>query len=669
MGEKKIKLTDEDVIEKIELCKIVHDNKYTYDKVVYVNYGTKITITCPYHGDFKKILYEHTKGSGCKLCSKGDKNLKLRKSREDFINTSNLVHDGKYNYDKVPKSFNVKHKVTIICPIHEDFSQTADSHKRGVGCPYCVGKSNNNVEKSILIRTQKINEIIKKNKFESVKLIELPINDKDKYKFNCEIHGDLLKNKSQVYKGQICGECLKLKNKKTQFLRELKKMNKIHNNKFEYLDYNELVNRKKRITIKCPEHNHIFKIYKAFHIQSKHGGCVHCTKQYKNYGIKEQDVLINQFKSVHGDLYNYNNVFYERSEIKVWITCKKHGDFPQTPASHLNGSGCPKCKHSSGEKLIQNLLKKMNIHHETQKCFYGCFNDKTGKHLTFDIYVPEFHTCIEFDGHQHFISVENWGGEESLKEVQYRDNIKNNYCENNDINLIRIPYTLTKLEIVDILNKEFNKNLVIEIKKLTKWIDINIRDRVKDYKTREEFRKSDGALWYYCYKNKLLDVICEHMAPKIRHSHETVKIICDQYDDYTLFEKEQKGIISYIRKNKYYDLTEHMEKKKIYRSDELIIEELKKYEYKMDVRKNNGALYAVALNRGLINILKDKTIWWTEQMVRDAFKKCRTKTELTKLYRGAENYAKKHGLYDELSCHLVKKHPRVSRAPRTLNQG
>jgi hypothetical protein len=42
-------------------------------------------------------------------------------------------------------------------------------------------------------------------------------------------------------------------------------------------------------------------------------------------------------------------------------------------------------------------------------------------------------------------------------------------------------------------------------------------------------------------------------------------------------------------------------------------------------------------------------------MVRDAFKKCRTKTEVTKLYRGAENYAKKHGLYDELSSHLVKK--------------
>jgi hypothetical protein len=391
-------------------------------------------------------------------------------------------------------------------------------------------------------------------------------------------------------------------------------------------------------------------------VQTKYGGCKHCLNQYKNVAPKEQDMVIEQFKNVHGDRYGYDNVVYQGAYIKVLITCPKHGDFPQTPGSHLNGCGCPKCKHSSGEKLIQNLLKKMEIKYTTQKCFYGCINDKTGKSLPFDIYVPEFHTCIEFDGHQHFIPVERWGGEDKLKETQYRDNIKNVYCKDNDINLIRIPYTMGKIEIVDVLNKNFNKNIIVDIKKRTKWIDVNIMDRVKDYKTREEFRLNDNTLWQYCYRHKMMDSVCEHMAPKpIRYTYESAKEICEQYTDYTLLEKERSGLISYIRKNNLFELVEHMDKRRVIWTDEEIIEGLKKYEYKMDVRKNDSALYSIALKKGLIDRLKDKTIWWTEQMVRDAFKKCRTKNEVKTLYRGAENYAKKHGIYDELSFHLVKK--------------
>jgi hypothetical protein len=98
-----------------------------------------------------------------------------------------------------------------------------------------------------------------------------------------------------------------------------------------------------------------------------------------------------------------------------------------------------------------------------------------------------------------------------------------------------------------------------------------------------------------------------------------------------------------------------MDKKKVFRSNEEIINELKKYECKMDVRKKNSQLYVVALRRGLINVVKGKTILWTEQMVRDVFKKCQTKNEVKTQYRGAENYAKKHGIYKELTSHFIKK--------------
>jgi len=662
MGKKGIKFTDEDIKEKIELCKTIHNNKYSYDKVVYVNYNTKVIITCPVHGDFEQNLDSHSTGRGCRECRSVNMSKLMRKDKDDFVEKSNIKHNFKYSYDNVPDSFRVRSKVIITCPEHGDFKQTADSHKRGCGCPYCAGKLGEDTKKNTKIKKEKVVKILKIRELDSVKLVSIPKKkvgrplNKEKYVFHCEIHGRIEKNKSQIYKGQICGECLKIENRKNMFNKELNKMKELHNNRFEYPDYIDLVGVKTKITIRCIEHDHTFKYYKSVHMQTKYGGCIHCLKQYRNVGTKEHDLLIEQFKDIHGERYGYDNVVYQGAYVKVLITCDKHGDFEQTPGSHLSGSGCPKCKHSTGEKLIQGLLKKMEIKYTTQKSFYGCTNNKTGKALPFDIYVPEFHTCIEFDGYQHFIPVERWGGEDKLKEVQYRDNIKNVYCKDNDINLIRIPYTMNRVEIVDVLNKNFNNNLIVDVKKRIKWIDINIRDRVSNYKTREEFRINDNTLWQYCYRHKIMDTVCEHMVPKKeKYTYDSAKEICEKYTDYTLLEKERSGLVGYIRKNNLFELVEHMDKRRVIWTDEEIIEELKKYEYKMDVRKNDMALYSVALKRGHIKRLKDKTIWWTEQMVRDVFKKCRTKTEVKKHYRGAENYAVKHGLYKELSSHLQKK--------------
>jgi hypothetical protein len=656
MGSNNKKLTEEEINMKIELCKSVHNNKYSYDKVKYVNYDTKVIITCPVHGDFEQNLYHHSKGNGCKKCRGLNVGILLRKNKEDFVMKSNITHDNKYSYDKVPDSFIVKNKVTIICPIHGDFKQTADSHKRGHGCPYCVGKRGIDKDKNISVRTNKINDFIKKYEFEHVRLIELSTKYDRLNKFICDIHGEFSKNTSQVSKGQICGKCIKIKNRKDRRENELQKMINRHNNKFEYLDYVDLINGKDKITIRCKEHDHTFKYFKSTHLFAKFGGCKHCLKQYRNIGRKEIDDVINDFRNIHGEKYGYDNVNYQGSNVKISITCTKHGDFQQIPGSHLKGSGCPKCKHSTGEKLIQNILKKMEIKYTSQKFFYGCMNDKTGKSLPFDIYVPEFHTCIEFDGYQHFIPVERWGGDDKLKEVQYRDNIKNVYCKDNDINLIRIPYTMGKIEIVDILNQKFNKDLIVDIKQRTKWIDINIKERVKKYKTRKEFCKKDVTLWHYCYKHKIMDMVCEHMPPKpIRYTYKTAKEICEKYTDYTLFERERGGLINYIKNNKVFELVEHMDKRRVIWTDEEIMEEIKKYRYKQDARKSNIGLYKVLLKRDMVDLLEDKTIHWTEQMVRDVFIKCNNRTELNKNYRGAENYAVKHGLYDELSSHFIRK--------------
>lgn len=97
---------------------------------------------------------------------------------------------------------------------------------------------------------------------------------------------------------------------------------------------------------------------------------------------------------------------------------------------------CPICyyKKSKGEIIIGKFLSARNI------LFHKEFIFPDLPLARFDFYIPEKNMIIEYDGQQHYETIECWGGEEALKEIQKRDTIKNIYCINNNISLIRIPY-------------------------------------------------------------------------------------------------------------------------------------------------------------------------------------------------------------------------------------
>lgn len=114
----------------IKECKEVHGEKYDYSKTVYVNARSTVIITCKVHGDFPQRASAHTlQGYGCKKCS-------IRLSQEEFIERSDLLHKGYYDYSKVYYTKGDR-KVIITCPKHGDFEQKAESHLQGVGCPAC----------------------------------------------------------------------------------------------------------------------------------------------------------------------------------------------------------------------------------------------------------------------------------------------------------------------------------------------------------------------------------------------------------------------------------------------------------------------------------------------------------------------------------------------------
>lgn len=119
------------------------------------------------------------------------------------------------------------------------------------------------------------------------------------------------------------------------------------------------------------------------------------------------------------------------------------------------------CIISQGEEKIKNVLKnELKIDFIQQKTFDDCINPKTNRKLRFDFYIPKYNCCLEYDGKQHHVTNAHgiWYTEEELLDIKYRDKIKTNYCKENGIFLIRIPYTDFKK-----INKEYIKNLLFQI--------------------------------------------------------------------------------------------------------------------------------------------------------------------------------------------------------------
>ena len=119
---------------------------------------------------------------------------------------------------------------------------------------------------------------------------------------------------------------------------------------------------------------------------------------------------------------------------------------------------CPKCMHrrnyekmstatiSSGEKEVMEYLISKNIKFKREYIFDDCFYNDV---LRFDFYLPNYNLCIEYDGIQHFKPVDIFGGEEGFKVQLIKDKIKDDYCKNNNINILRIPYYENTTEILD----------------------------------------------------------------------------------------------------------------------------------------------------------------------------------------------------------------------------
>lgn len=279
-----------------------------------------------------------------------------------------------------------------------------------------------------------VNELKIKNP--DVEVIGEYINANTDILHHCLIHDVFWTTKpSRVLDGHGCKKCriekFKASNAKTQD--EYIEKVKIKNPNIKVIG--EYVNAKTKIAHKCLIHNVVWDTLPTNIL--KGCGCHQCLKEKisdKN-GIDHNEYMV-KLSNVNPNLIVLEE--YRGTETKIKHKCKvcKY-EWDVKPGNILAGKGCPRCNESHGEKDIGNYLNTNDIIYIPQCTFDDC---KDKRKLPFDFYLPELNICIEYDGEQHFKVIDHFGGEEGLRIRQLHDQIKTNYCKNNNIPLIRIKY-------------------------------------------------------------------------------------------------------------------------------------------------------------------------------------------------------------------------------------
>lgn len=171
--------------------------------------------------------------------------------------------------------------------------------------------------------------------------------------------------------------------------------------------------------------------------------CDHCSgqKKYKKIQIGDKFGKLTVIKELPKRSIGGNKIFLCQCECGNYIEVKS------------NSLNCKErlscgCINSKGELSISQILNKNKILFKQQKIFQTC---KDKNYLPFDFFVNNKY-LIEFDGEQHYRNTDFFGGTKAFNLRKKHDNYKNQWCKENNIPLIRIPYTkLDTLCIEDLM--------------------------------------------------------------------------------------------------------------------------------------------------------------------------------------------------------------------------
>lgn len=290
----------------IEKSNKVHNNKYDYTLVEYINSTTEVEIICPIHGIFKQIPSSHLRGYGCPECGRERQGRKI--SKDNIISRMKSTHGGKYDYSRV-EYINCRTEVEIICPIHGSFKQLPLTHINGQGCPKCAGKNRN---------TEDIIDLIKGvhgDKYDYSKIVFTKMDEP--ICLVCPIHGDFFITPNKIIqRGSGCKKCAM--EKRIELHREtiggfIERSNEIHSNFYDYSIVN-FISMRDKVDIICPKHG-LFSQFPFDHVNGH--GCPKCGNNISN----AEDEIYSFIVGLLGEdkVVRHNRDLLNGQEIDIYI--------------------------------------------------------------------------------------------------------------------------------------------------------------------------------------------------------------------------------------------------------------------------------------------------------------------------------------------------------------
>lgn len=327
-------------------------------------------------------------------------------------------------------------KLTFMCDKGHIFEMNFSGFKKLKECPICTGK---------WLNYDVVKEYIEHEKY--ILLSKEYINNRTKLKMKCP-KGHIFEMCFSNFKtGQRCPICAneeKLKRIQSQKLKYEDIKEYIESNGDQLLS-TEYINARQDLKIKCSK-GHIYNM-KWYNYKTGYR-CPSCGIERSKEKQKYSYQYVREYIKNQGD--ELLSTEYINCKTKLKIKCSKGHIYSVTFDNYKMGYRCPICKISKGENKIKNILDKYKINYIQQYKLEDC---RFKRSLPFDFYLPNYNLLIEYDGIQHYKIVERFDGYNGFIDTKIRDTIKNIYCKDNNIKLIRIPYW-EKNNIENILIKE-----------------------------------------------------------------------------------------------------------------------------------------------------------------------------------------------------------------------
>ena len=177
-----------------------------------------------------------------------------------------------------------------------------------------------------------------------------------------------------------------------------------------------------------------------------------CLKKLNGYTKNIKNSIFNKYIGQTFGRLTVLKILPQKINQSYLLECQcSCGTVIQIPSYRLGKTLSCGCLKSKGEEKISQLLCENNIAFEKEKTFKTCINPITKHLLRFDFFVNNQY-LIEYDGIQHCRNDIQIGWQDSFEDIHARDIIKTQWCKENNIPLIRIPYTkIDTLTIQDLM--------------------------------------------------------------------------------------------------------------------------------------------------------------------------------------------------------------------------